>query len=280
MYRRFIKSIPLLLFMAFTMSACGKTDHTADIQVNTEAMAEASDSTETMTDLPDNAGNITEAPDSAENIIINVPEEPAMNDRVTYQPGFYYESLSDSIKNRITGISYPEDCTIPYEDLRYVSVLHYDSEGTEKTGELVCNQAIAQDLVEIFYELYQANYPIERIKLIDDYDGEDEFSMKDNNSSCFNYRVVAGTTHLSKHALGMAVDINPFYNPYVTHRDGNTRVDPEGSEPYADRTADFPFKITQEDLTYQLFTEHGFIWGGDWNSVKDYQHFEKELPNM
>ncbi|MDO5573434.1 MAG: M15 family metallopeptidase [bacterium] len=202
-------------------------------------------------------------------------KEKAMSDRVTYQPGFYYESLSDSVKKRITGTSYPEGCTVPYEELRYVSVRHHNLNGKERTGELICNKEIAQDLVEIFYELYQAEYPIEQIRLVDEYSGDDELSMKDNNSSGFNYRVIEGTTRLSKHALGMAIDINPFYNPYVTYPDGVMHVAPDGSEPYADREAPFAFKITHDDLACKLFTAHGFTWGGDWNSVKDYQHFEK-----
>lgn len=72
-------------------------------------------------------------------------------------------------------------------------------------------------MAEIFHELYLAEYPIERIRLIDEYDGDDTVSMEDNNTSCFNYRVVDGTSSLSKHAYGMAIDINPLYNPYVTY---------------------------------------------------------------
>lgn len=218
----------------------------------------------------------------------NNPKEPtpdAENDnmtvnenRTTYQPGFYYEPLSEDIKQRITGISYPEEgCTIPYEDLNYVGLLYIDFDGKEQIGELICNQAIAQDMVEIFYELYRNDYRIERIRLIDEYDGDDTLSMMDNNTSCFNYRVVDGTDNLSKHALGCAIDINPFYNPYVVFNrgeNGETYISPKGSEIYADRTQDFPYKIDETDLCYRLFIEHGFTWGGNWNSCKDYQHFQ------
>ena len=130
-------------------------------------------------------------------------------------------------------------------------------------------------MVEIFYELYQNEYRIESIRLIDEFNGDDTLSMEHNNTSCFNYRVVDGTTHLSKHALGCAIDINPFYNPYVTYPGGVEHISPEGSEPYADREADFPHKIGKDgDLCWQLFSEHGFTWGGDWKSLKDYQHFQ------
>lgn len=199
-------------------------------------------------------------------------------ERTTYQDGFYYEPLSEDIKQKITGISYPETgCTVPYEDLNYVGLLYIDFDGEAQEGELICNKAIAQDMVEIFYELFQNDYRIERIRLIDEYGGDDTLSMEDNNTSCFNYRVVDGTTNLSKHALGCAIDINPFYNPYVVYNkngNGDTYISPKGSEVYADRSRDFPYKIDENDLCYKLFTAHGFTWGGNWNSSKDYQHFQ------
>ena len=197
---------------------------------------------------------------------------------MTYQEGFFYESLSDAVKEKITGISYGEGCIVPYEELTYLQVLYMDFEGQPQVGEIICNQAIAQDLVEIFYELYQASYPIERIRLIDEYGGDDTLSMEANNTSCFNYRVVDGTSSLSRHAYGLAVDINPLYNPYVTYPNGKRRVSPASSEIYADRSLDFPAKIDKNDLCYQLFTEHGFTWGGNWKTMKDYQHFQKALP--
>ena len=206
----------------------------------------------------------------------------AGTERITYQDGFYYEPLSDSIKERITGISYPETgCTVPYEDLNYVKLLYVDFDGEVQSGELICNKAIAQDMVEIFYELYRNDYRIERIRLIDEYSGDDTLSMLDNNTSCFNYRVVDGTTTLSKHALGCAIDINPFYNPYIVFNkngSGETYISPKGSEIYADRSQNFPYKIDENDLCYKLFTQHGFTWGGNWNSTKDYQHFQIVLP--
>ncbi len=221
-------------------------------------------------------------------------------ERTVYQDGFYYEPLNEEIKAKITGISYPvsaqeaassvvpainilEDGTVPaisYDDLRYLSVLYYDFNGEVQSGELICNKGIADDLMEIFYELYLNEYQIEKIRLVDEYQADDTASITDNNTSCFNYRVVDGTTSLSKHALGCAIDINPFYNPYVVfNRDGSgeTYISPPGSEIYVDRTKDFPYKIDETDLCYKLFKEHGFTWGGNWNSCKDYQHFQKVL---
>lgn len=200
------------------------------------------------------------------------------SDRYTYDDGFFYQSLTEDIKERINGLSYKEDCTVPYEDLRYVSVLYEDFNGETRTGEIICNKAIAQDLVEIFYELYCSHYQIDKIRLVDEYEADDDLSCAANNTSCFNFRKVYGSDTLSKHALGLAIDINPFQNPYVTYPDGVERISPPGSEPYADRTSGLPHMITEDDLCYQLFTEHGFTWGGHWKTLKDYQHFQKELP--
>lgn len=194
---------------------------------------------------------------------------------------FYYAPLTEEQKEYITGCSYPvtdESLEISYEDLFYVHILHYNFEGEVSVGELICNSAIAGDLLEIFYELFLNEYQLEKVTLIENYGGDDELSMADNNTSCFNYRVVAGSKKLSQHAYGLAIDINPFYNPYVTYPDGDVKVAPAGSEIYTDRTKDFPYKIDENDLCYKLFKEHGFTWGGDWNSSKDYQHFQKSLP--
>lgn len=198
-------------------------------------------------------------------------------DRITYRDGFYQETLSDALIERITGSSYHENDDISLDQLRFLHVLYYDFNNEIKDGELICNKQIADDLLEIFSTLYDNAYQIDKIQLIDVYDADDDLSCADDNTACFNYRVVAGSTTLSKHALGMAIDINPFYNPYVTYPDGKERISPAGSEVYADRSNDNPHMIRKGDLCYQLFIDHGFTWGGEWKSLKDYQHFQKVI---
>ena len=190
---------------------------------------------------------------------------------------FYVSEIPDDIFEKMQGKSYKEDCTVPREDLRYVHVLHMGFDGETKEGELVVNKAIADDVCDIFEKLYEADYPIEKIRLVDEYDADDEASMSDNNSSAFNFRFISHTTKISKHGLGMAVDINTLYNPYVKTVDGKRSVEPANASDYVDRSADFPYKIDHDDLCYRLFKEHGFSWGGDWQHSKDYQHFEKNL---
>ncbi len=218
-----------------------------------------------------------EAAAPAENGEETMSELQLYPDRTVYQPDFYYEPLTEDLKKRITGVSYKEDCPIPYEELTHVSVLYVNFKGNISTGDIICNKAIAQDLVEIFYELYQADYQIEQIRLVDEYGADDVLSMQDNNTSCFNYRTIAGTNKISMHGRGLAIDINPFFNPYITYKNGQQQVSPVGAESYADRSQPFAYKIDENDLCYRLFTEHGFSWGGNWNHSKDYQHFEKKI---
>ena len=230
---------------------------------------------------PTGTPQIPPAPTAA--VASRTPEpspEPTEDPQTMLLKQFYYAPLTEEQKQYITGCSYPdteETLQISYEDLSYVHILHYNFEGEAVEGELICNNAIAADLLEILYELYLNEYQLERVTLIENYGGDDTLSMADNNTSCFNYRVVDGTKKLSQHAYGLAIDINPFYNPYVTYPDGGIRISPPGSEAYADRDSDFPYKIDENDLCYKLFKEHGFTWGGNWNSSKDYQHFQKTL---
>ena len=190
---------------------------------------------------------------------------------------FTISPITEEIKARINGKSYKADCTIPYEELRYLTLYYVDFNGLIQKGEMIVNKAIAQDVVEIFYALYTAKYPIEQMKLVDEFDADDEKSMAANNTSCFNYRTIAGTTRISNHAKGLAIDVNPLYNPYVrSNSAGETEVLPANGTPYVDRSQGFAYKIDTNDLCYQEFIKHGFSWGGAWNYSKDYQHFEKK----
>ena len=239
---------------------------------------------------PDSPADIDTAPNSMNDRISHENEKieeskeeeetEAMTEhlgRITYCEGFFYEPLTDEVIRRIQGISYHENPNITYEDLCYLNVLYCDFDNNTQTGEIICNRLIAEDLLEIFKALYDASYQIEKIRLVDEYQADDDLSCADNNTSCFNYRVVAGSDTLSKHALGMAIDINPFYNPYITYPDGKKRISPAGSEIYEDREGGYDHMILKDDLCYRLFTEHGFTWGGEWKSIKDYQHFQKVI---
>ena len=195
---------------------------------------------------------------------------------------FREEPISDVVFARMQGKSWKDDCPLQRSELKYLKMLHRNADGHPQLGEMVVNAAIADKVLEIFRQLYEKDYRIERMVLIDDFDADDTKAMRANNTSCFNFRYMSGsTTRLSKHAQGLAIDINPLYNPYVRQRaDGSWRIEPVEGEPYAlhrDQRTDIPYKIDRNDFVYRLFIAAGFRWGGSWSRVKDYQHFEIDL---
>ncbi len=184
----------------------------------------------------------------------------------------WWNPLPESIVERIKGKSWNEDCPVPLKNLAYIRVTHWNNENEEQTGELVYHKNLAQEIVEIFQDLFKNRFPIEKMHLIDDYNADDELSMEGNNSSAFCSRAITGRTGVfSKHSYGGTIDINPVLNPYVK---GDT-VLPNKSRLYIDRTQLVPGLIQENDACYQAFTQRGYTWGGHWTSLKDYQHFEK-----
>ena len=184
---------------------------------------------------------------------------------------FFAEELSDETFVRIDGVSYARGCTTPRSGLRHLQILHRNFGGRSQAGELICADVVAGELLAIFRELYDAGYPIEKVFLVDEYGADDNLSMADNNTACFNFRRVAGSKTLSMHASGLAVDINPLYNPCVK----GSSVSPSVGAAYADRSKKCPYYIRKGDVCHRAFTRRGWKWGGAWRSVSDYQHFEK-----
>jgi hypothetical protein len=165
--------------------------------------------------------------------------------------------------------SWEPGCPVAPADLRILSLSHWNYAGSVSTGKLVVAAPLASQVVDIFQELYEAGFPIERMELVDMYDGDDNLSMAANNTSAFNCRLVTGGSTYSEHSYGRAIDINPLVNPYVK---GTTVLPPAGSA-YVDRSIDAPGMIHANDEVVQAFAARGWIWGGTWSSLKDYQHF-------
>jgi len=179
--------------------------------------------------------------------------------------------ITANIRRRMAS-SYANGCPVPLDDLRYLRVSHWDFNGRVQQGELVVAAKHADALVVVFRKLYAAKFPIQRMRLVSDYGGDDERSMAANNTSAFNCRTVAGTSRWSQHSFGAAVDLNPIQNPYVTR----VGVSPTAGKPYAgsgDRRATVQGLITADSAVVRAFREGGWEWGGDWSSPKDYQHF-------
>ena len=186
----------------------------------------------------------------------------------------------DYVYNRINGKSWQPNPDIALEDLRYIKVLHYNYDGNIQVGEMIVNKDIQQDMTEIFEELFRQKYQVSSMHLIDDYwqgtaSSSGSYSIDRNNTSVFRYSGRNSSGKLSNHALGLAIDFNPQQNPYVTFPDGTPHWSHENASAYVDRSAGLPHMIDHNDLAYRLFTAHGFTWGGDQDSPKDYQLFEK-----
>ena len=168
--------------------------------------------------------------------------------------------------------SWREGCPVGLSDLRLITLSHWDYQGSVSSGELVVHVDHAEDMVQVFSRLFDARFPIERMEIVDNFVGDDDLSMAANNTSAFNCREIASRPGTwSNHAFGAAVDINPLVNPYVS-LSGDQVFPPEGAQ-YTNRNVRVTGGIYAGDVVTQAFAEIGWGWGGDWNSVKDWQHF-------
>jgi len=164
---------------------------------------------------------------------------------------------------------------IDVSNLRYLQVPFYGFDDQEHAGALIVHQAIALEVEEIFLELFQARFPIEKMSLMEEYGADDNASMEDNNSSAFCYRFAVAKPHiLSKHSFGLAIDVNPLYNPYIK----KDLILPKSGIRFIDRSVYIKGMILPGDPCHQAFCKRGWTWGGAWPDRQDYQHFEKEIP--
>lgn len=171
---------------------------------------------------------------------------------------------------------------VPVERLRLIRVKHYDFDGQVRTGELVMLDACSESVSAIFQELYRRRFPVHRVKLLTEYEGNDSLSMAANNTSGHNLRRIAGQQNLSLHAYGAAIDLNPMQNPFVdipcTDTTGHIRIMPVGSSLYTNRSENRPGKAKRRGLAEEVvdvFARQGFYtWGGHWSCPIDYQHFQ------
>ena len=164
--------------------------------------------------------------------------------------------------------SWRPGCPVPLRDLRLVTITHWGFDGRPRPGELVVHATQAERIRRVFAELFAARFPIEQIRLVDEFGGDDDRSMAANNTSGFNCRKAFGSTSWSQHAYGRAIDINPLQNPYVT-RGG---VHPPGGREFIRRDGNVPGLIIAGGPVVQAFARIGWRWGGAWSNP-DYQHF-------
>lgn len=167
------------------------------------------------------------------------------------------------------GTTWRAGCPVAPADLRTVVASHWTDAGVVSTGRLVVAASLAEDMVGILRDLYDARYPIHRMAPAAEYGGDDGDSVSANNTSAFNCRAVTLGTSLSEHAYGRAIDVNPLVNPYII---GST-VLPPASAPYTERSQDALGMIHAGDEVVRAFAARGWSWGGAWANPRDYQHF-------
>ncbi len=175
--------------------------------------------------------------------------------------------IDDEIAARMAS-SWRPGCPVGLPDLRLVRVTHWGFDGQARPGEIVVHRNAADRILGVFSALFAARFPMEQVRLVDEFGGDDDRSMAANNTSGFNCRFVAGTRRWSQHAYGRAIDVNPVQNPYVT---GGEVRPPEG-RPYVRRDPAVPGLITANSPAVAAFSRAGWQWGGRWRSP-DYQHF-------
>jgi len=181
------------------------------------------------------------------------------------EQGFVIDSNVD-FEEAVNGLSIPKSVL---ENLRIVDVYYYGFDDKLHKGQLVVHKDVVLNIIEIFEFIRESRFPIDKVVPISKYGWSDEKSMQDNNTSAFNYRFISGTRVISNHASGLAIDINPRFNPYV--KNGNNLPVNCVYDTTKAGTISSGSQLVKE------FKKRGWQWGGDWKSLKDYQHFEKKL---
>lgn len=181
-------------------------------------------------------------------------------------------AIPSEIAVQMRQYTWHEGCPVPLNQLVYIQLSYWGFDQQSHTGELIVNQELAKEVVAIFQVLYQNQFPIQRMELMDAFYGDDNMAMAANNTSAFNCREVTGRPgEFSQHSFGRAIDINPLLNPYVK---ADQILPPEGAI-YRERGVPIPGQINHGDAIYKMFIKYGWDWAGDWLDLQDYQHFEK-----
>ena len=161
------------------------------------------------------------------------------------------------------------DCPVPRNRLAWLRLTFHGFDGARHTGELLVHRSAVRPLVRVFRSLYAARFPIEEMRITTRAEQTAAPTGDGNNTTAFNCRPVRGASAYSQHAYGLAVDVNPFQNPYLDGR----LVLPELAGAYRNRAWPRPGMIQSGGPVVRAFASIGWGWGGDWRSLKDLQHF-------
>jgi hypothetical protein len=190
--------------------------------------------------------------------------------RPTTDPNAFSSRIRRIPSRATVKYSWRPGCPVPLSGLRLIDMTYWGFDKRPHQGQLVVHAKAAKDIVKAFKRIYQARYPIRRMELVDKYKGSDFDSIEANNTSAFNCRNATGSSTWSQHAYGLAVDINPCENPYVT---ASGSVAHKRCVKFRDRDRTDPGMIHRGDKVYRAFAAIGWGWGGLWSGTRDYQHF-------
>ncbi|HEX2028212.1 MAG TPA: M15 family metallopeptidase, partial [Nitriliruptorales bacterium] len=162
-------------------------------------------------------------------------------------------------------------CPVAREELRYLTLSFWGFDDRPHTGELLVHASAAEELTAVFRRLYEARFPIEEMRVVALPELDAPPTGDGNNTTAFVCRHTVRGSSWSQHAYGLAVDVNPFHNPF---HDGDLAL-PELASAYTDRGWLRPGMIRRGDEVTEAFTAIGWGWGGAWSSVKDWMHFSR-----
>lgn len=274
------RTAAFVVVLGLTAAACS-TEFTSDVLVSEESVVAEPTTTidePTVAAQPTTEPTAVPAPTQAPTIEPTAVPTPTESPTATPAPTPTPEpawtltiaEIDDETRARIEPISWRPGCPVGLEGLRLLTFPHVTFDGDVAVGELIVAAEVADQIGDVFRQLFEAEYPIQRIELVDNYGGNDLASMQANNTSAFNCREVAGKPGVwSNHALGLAIDLNPLMNPYVS----GSFVDPPEGVDYLDRSDVRLGMVVAGDPAVQAFLAMGWRWGGNWTGLKDYQHF-------
>ncbi|MEA2461065.1 MAG: hypothetical protein QOH90_1242 [Actinomycetota bacterium] len=167
--------------------------------------------------------------------------------------------------------SWRPKCPVTLDQLSYVTMTFWGFDHLSHTGEMIVNASVAEDVVGVFRKLYEAHFPIEEMRVGTLREQRAPPTGDTDDTSSFECRPVTLGNSWSEHSYGLAIDINPFHNPYVR----GDLVAPELAPAYADRSWKRRGMIFEGDVVTQAFDAIGWGWGGRWSSLKDYMHFSQ-----
>ena len=182
------------------------------------------------------------------------------------------QPIPKSIRERMVGDSWHKGCPVSLSDLSYLTVSFWGYDAKPHTGHIIVNHQVANETADIFQDLFNSRFPIERMTLpIDTKD-----SPSENNTHGFDcYLDPTRPKDFSLHAFGLAIDINPRYNPLIA---SPGKAFPANGQKYLDRSLQHLGMVKVNGPAFNTFIRHGWTWGG-FVRHKDYMHFRKLITS-